>query len=179
MFFISTIIDSVYFGIKLKKRQLRKYNKWTFYFIYFLIISISFVIVKTTLMGVKAFKISYGSMQPTIFADDYINVDKFAFGIRNPFNNRVWIPVNQPQRGDVVVYIFPQDPSKNYIHRVVALPGEKVQIIDKKLYINGLLIEFPQAVYNDPIAAPARDDSGRWSSLRMPFSSWGTIGIIA
>ena len=86
---------------------------------------------------VQAFSIPSGSMQPTLLIGDYLLVNKFTYGLRNPLTNKVWIPIGTPQRGDVVVFIFPQDPSKDYIKRVIGLPGDRIQIINKKVMING------------------------------------------
>ncbi|OHE32261.1 MAG: signal peptidase I, partial [Syntrophobacterales bacterium RIFOXYC2_FULL_60_23] len=99
---------------------------------------------------VQAFSIPSGSMQPTLLIGDYLLVNKFTYGIRNPLTNKVWIPIGTPQRGDVVVFIFPQDPSKDYIKRVVGLPGDRIQIINKKVMINGKVLKTPEAVYDDP-----------------------------
>jgi signal peptidase I len=104
---------------------------------------------------VQAFSIPSGSMLPTLQVGDYLLVNRFSYGIRNPFTNHVWISVGQPQRGDVVVFIFPQDPSKDYIKRVIGLPGDRVQMINKKVFINGKPYETPQAVYDDPLVIPA------------------------
>ena len=98
-------------------------------------------------------------MLPTLLVGDYLLVNKFSYGIRNPFTNKVMIPLGQPQRGDVVVFIFPQDPSKDYIKRVIGLPGDKVQIINKKVYINGKLLETPQARYTDDHPHPGAHPS--------------------
>lgn len=103
---------------------------------------------------VQAFSIPSGSMQPTLLVGDYLLVNKFGYGIRNPFTNQIWIPIGAPQRGDVVVFIFPQDPSKDYIKRIIGLPGERVQVIDKKVYINGKLLQTPQAVNDDATLIP-------------------------
>jgi len=103
---------------------------------------------------VQAFSIPSGSMQPTLLIGDYLLVNKFSYGIRNPYTNKIWIPMGRPQRGDVVVFIFPQDPSKDYIKRVIGLPGDKLQVINKKVYINGRLVETPQAVYADSFVIP-------------------------
>jgi signal peptidase I len=104
---------------------------------------------------IQAFSIPSGSMAPTLLVGDYLLVNKFVYGIRNPFTNKVWIPLSTPKRWDVVVFIFPQDPSKDYIKRVVALPGEKVQIINKKLYIDGQQLETPHAVNTDSTVMPS------------------------
>jgi signal peptidase I len=102
----------------------------------------------------QAFSIPSGSMQPTLLIGDYLLVNKFVYGIRNPFTNKVLIPIDTPQRGDIVVFIFPQDPSKDYIKRVIGLPGDRIQIINKKVYLNGKVYETPQAVYDDPRTIP-------------------------
>jgi signal peptidase I len=103
---------------------------------------------------VQPFSIPSSSMEPTLLVGDYLMVNKFSFGIRNPFTNRIWIQLGKPQRGDVAVFIFPQDPGKDFIKRVLGLPGERVQIINKKLYINGQLTETPQAVFRDNTIIP-------------------------
>ncbi len=104
---------------------------------------------------IQAFSIPSGSMENTLLIGDYLLVNKLSYGIRNPFNNKVVIPTGQPARGDVVVFIFPQDPSKDYIKRVIGLPGDRIQIINKKVYINEKLYETPQAHYEDPLIIPA------------------------
>ena len=104
---------------------------------------------------VQAFSIPSGSMEPTLLIGDYLLVSKFSYGIRNPFNNKVLIPIDTPRRGDVVVFIFPQDTSKDYIKRVIGLPGDRIQVIDKKVFINGKQYETPQAVNDDPMIIPA------------------------
>jgi signal peptidase I len=103
----------------------------------------------------QAFSIPSGSMQPTLLIGDYLLVNKFAYGLRNPLTNRVWIGIGTPQRGDVAVFIFPQDPTKDYIKRVIGLPGDRIQVIDKKVFINGKLYKTPQAVNDDPVMIPA------------------------
>ena len=104
---------------------------------------------------VQAFSIPSGSMQPTLLIGDYLLVNKFSYGIRNPLTNKVWIPLGTPQRGDVVVFIFPQDPSKDYIKRIIGLPGDRIQITNKQVFINGKLFKTPEAVYDDPTVIPA------------------------
>jgi signal peptidase I len=96
---------------------------------------------------VEPFKIPSGSMIPTLKIGDFILVNKFAYGLRAPVTNRVVIPVGHPERGDVMVFRYPVDPSTDYIKRVVGLPGDTVRYDAKRLTINGA----PVAV--DPVSA--------------------------
>jgi signal peptidase I len=86
---------------------------------------------------VEPFKIPSGSMIPTLLIGDFILVNKFTYGIRLPVINKKIIDLNTPQRGDVVVFHYPPDPSVDYIKRVVGLPGDRIDYIHKTLTING------------------------------------------
>jgi signal peptidase I len=86
---------------------------------------------------VEPFRIPSGSMLPTLQSGDLILVNKFTYGLRLPVVDTKVIPIGQPQRGDVMVFRYPVDPSVDYIKRVVGLPGDQVAYLDKKLYING------------------------------------------
>jgi signal peptidase I len=86
---------------------------------------------------VEPFRIPSESMMPTLLKGDFILVNKYTYGIRIPIVNKKVIEVNTLQRGDVVVFRYPPDPSKNYIKRAVGLPGDKVEYRNKHLTING------------------------------------------
>jgi len=92
---------------------------------------------------VQAFKIPSSSMEPTLRVGDYLLVSKFIYGIRIPYTDIKFFQFRKPHRGNVIVFIFPLDPSKDFIKRVIGTEGEKVQIIDKKIYINDKLIDDP------------------------------------
>ncbi len=113
---------------------------------------------------VAAFKIPSGSMLDTLQIGDYILVNKFIYGIKMPFTDDIIIPIKSPQRGDIVVFKYPVDPTKDYIKRVIGVGGDKVEIIDKKVYINDKPLNEPYARYTDRIILPAsvqpRDNFG-------------------
>ena len=85
----------------------------------------------------EPFKIPSGSMIPTLLVGDFILVNKYTYGIRLPVFNKKVVQLNDPQRGDVIVFRYPEDPSIDYIKRVVGLPGDKVVYQNKRLIING------------------------------------------
>jgi len=85
----------------------------------------------------EPFRIPSESMMPTLLVGDFILVNKFTYGIRLPVINKKIIPLNEPKRGDIIVFRYPKDPSIDYIKRVVGIPGDKIVYENKKLYVNG------------------------------------------
>lgn len=97
---------------------------------------------------VEPFRIPSGSMMPTLLVGDFILVNKYAYGIRLPVLDTKVIEVGSPERGDVVVFRYPKDPSVDYIKRVVGLPGDRVGYYNKVIYINGEPVgQVPAGVY--------------------------------
>ncbi len=106
----------------------------------------SIVLIVVTVLAFRStffepFKIPSGSMIPTLLIGDFILVNKFAYGFKVPFSDWFSDPIyltgpERPERGDVIVFKYPKNPDLNYIKRVVGLPGDTVQIIDKVVYIN-------------------------------------------
>ena len=86
---------------------------------------------------VEPFRIPSGSMLPNLYVGDFILVNKYTYGLRMPITNDVIVPMNQPRKGDVVMFQFPPDPSQSYIKRVVGVPGDVVRYENKVLTVNG------------------------------------------
>jgi len=99
---------------------------------------------------VQAFKIPSGSMKPTLQIGDHILVNKFIYGVKIPYLNTVLLPAKKPQRGDIVVFKYPLDPKKDFIKRVIGLPGDAVEIREKVIYINGQRLNHDVGVFSDP-----------------------------
>ncbi|GGC82408.1 signal peptidase I [Vreelandella lutescens] len=86
---------------------------------------------------VEPFQIPSGSMKPTLEVGDFILVNKFSYGLRLPVVHHRFLEVNDPERGDVMVFRFPEEPAVNFIKRVVGLPGDRIRYEGKQLYVNG------------------------------------------
>ncbi len=93
---------------------------------------------------VEPFRIPSGSMMPTLLAGDFILVNKFTYGIRLPALNTKVMEINEPVRGDVVVFRYPKEPSVDYIKRVVGLPGDTISYYGRQIYVNGQLVRQQQ-----------------------------------
>ncbi len=106
---------------------------------------------------IQAFKIPSGSMEPTLLVGDHILVNKFIYGTHIPFTDDVVLPVRAPKRDDVIVFEYPKDESIDFIKRLIGLPGDKVQIINKQVYINGKALDEPYAYHGDPEVLPGNE----------------------
>ncbi len=148
---------------------------------------------------VEPFRIPSGSMIPTLWAGDFILVNKYTYGIRLPVIDAKIIEMGAPQRGDVVVFRYPEKPSIDYIKRIVGLPGDHIAYHDKTVYINGkrasqdsngpytqvstgiplpakLKVESIQEMQHEVVVHPGyqtRLDSGEW---RVPENSYFVMG---
>ena len=98
----------------------------------------------------EPFRIPSGSMMPTLLQGDFIFVKKFSYGLRLPVTETKILETGSPERGDVVVFRLPQDPSVNYIKRVVGLPGDTVAYERHRLTINGELVQLERSVGASP-----------------------------
>lgn len=138
-----------------EKAKLLKQPWWIEYSISFFPVILIVFLLRSFL--VEPFKIPSSSMVPTLLVGDFILVNKYAYGIRLPVANRKLVELGAPERGDVMVFRFPEDPSLDYIKRVVGVPGDRIEYRNKRLLING-------------VALPTRQIDDYLSKERMQFS---------
>ena len=153
-----------------------------------------FLVIRAFL--VEAFKIPTASMEDTLLVGDFLVVNKAVYGAEIPGTSLHLPAFSEPKRGDVIVFTPPHDPGKNYVKRVVGVPGEVIEMRAKKLYVNDLLIDEPYArhldlrrdefhpdmawqanylatVVEEASYRPTRDN---WGSIRVPENSYFVLG---
>ena len=110
---------------------------------------------------VQAFKIPTGSMEPNLLIGDHLLVNKLVFGAYLSGIERTLLPMKEITRGNVIVFKYPEDPERDFIKRVVGLPGEQIEVRHKRVYINGRLLDEPYAHYlEQPPPVPEEIESG-------------------
>ena len=124
-----------------------------------------------------AYKIPSRSMVQTLLVGDHILVNKFLYGVKIPLLRNTIIPVREPKRGEIVVFIFPNDRSKDFIKRVIGVGGDAIEIKNKKIFINGKEYSDSYGIYSDNIIYPAtmqpRDNFG---PITVPKNSIFVMG---
>lgn len=184
LYFLFIVLDAFIGAIKLKEITLKPYNKW---YLYLIIVLISNFTIQPLISAsirqnvAKAYKIPSSAMEPTLLVGDHLIA-----------NMRIY-KKQKPKRGDIVIFEYPMDPSKDFIKRVIGLEGEKVKMIRNKIYINGKLLDdpwgyyekseltkpFEKANYFGPAVVPENSlfvlGDNRYNSLDSRF--WGYVNI--
>jgi signal peptidase I len=110
---------------------------------------------------VQAFKIPSGSMLETLQIGDHLLVNKFIYGVKWPFSDNYAVRGAEPQRGDIVVFKYPNNKSIDYIKRIVGAPGDTVEIRNKQLLLNGRAVNESYTRHSQPaLMLPVRDNYG-------------------
>lgn len=126
---------------------------------------------------VQAFKIPSGSMLPTLLIGDHLLVNKFIYGIRVPFSGKVLVPLKDPKSGDIIVFKFPKDRSIDYIKRVVGVPGDKIEVKNKKVYRNDKLAEDPFAHFTSTTILPGSvSPKDNFGPITVPEGKYFVMG---
>jgi signal peptidase I len=116
----------------------------------------------------EPFRIPSDSMMPTLLDGDFIFVNKYAYGLRLPVINSKIVGIGEPQRGDVIVFRLPSDPSTNYIKRLIGLPGDHIAVRDDVLYVNGQKIDVQlNGLYQGVGQSGARNPGARLGTERL------------
>ncbi len=162
-------------------------GRWTWEWVKSLVIAFAlFLLVRTFV--IEAFRIPTASMENTLLVGDFLLVNKAVYGAQVP-GTHVHLPAfGDPERGDVVVFVPPHDPDRNYVKRLVGLPGDTVAMRDKVLYVDGRAVPEPYAIHADPLDAHA--PSMRWQldyladpsqklRYRPSRDNWGPIVVPA
>jgi len=126
---------------------------------------------------VQAFKIPSGSMEDTLAIGDHILVNKFLYGTKIPFTDKRILNIRDPRRGDVIVFEYPEDPSKDFIKRVIGTPGDVIEEKDKKVYVNGQPYVNPHEVHKENDLIP-REQNPRdnFGPVKVPAGSYFVMG---
>jgi signal peptidase I len=112
-----------------------------------LLVTVILALFGTTFV-VQAFKIPSPSMEPTLLVGDHLLVNKFLYGGRGAWYDRL-LPYREIERGDIIVFRFPYDDHIHYVKRVIGIPGDRIKIVDQQLYINGKPAEEPYKVHDE------------------------------
>ena len=133
------------------------------------------LVIRTYL--VQAFKIPSGSMEDTLAIGDHLLVSKFMYGTKIPFADTRILTIRDPRQGDVIVFEYPEDPSKDFIKRVVGVPGDVVEGKDKKVYVNGTHYQNPHEVHKEKDIIPKEmNPRDTFGPVTVPPDSYFVMG---
>jgi signal peptidase I len=130
---------------------------------------------------VQAFKIPTGSMENNLLIGDHLLVNKFVFGPAPLAIGRAVLPVRAPRRGDIVVFKYPDEPDRDFIKRIIGLPGETVELRNKKVYINGQPIDEPYVHFLSPPSSDYQEVTSydvreRYGPVTVPPNQYFVMG---
>jgi signal peptidase I len=132
---------------------------------------------------VQAFKIPTGSMEENLLIGDHLLVNKFIYGPTASSIERALLPIGTVKRDDVVVFKYPEEPDRDFIKRVIGLPGETVEVREKKVYVNGKPLDEPFVHFLEPISDTSQfrevtsfDVRERYGPVTVPANQYFVMG---
>jgi signal peptidase I len=128
---------------------------------------------------VQAFKIPTGSMENNLLIGDHLLVNKFVFGPTAGGLERAVLPIREIRRGDIVVFKFPNEPERDFIKRVIGLPGDTLELRNKKVFINGVPLDEPYVHFLEPASegeSTSFDVRERYGPVRVPPEQYFVMG---
>lgn len=169
------------------RRVARSVGRWTWEWVKSLVIALALFLVIRTFV-IEAFRIPTASMESTLLVGDFLLVNKAVYGAQVPGTAMRLPALGEPDRGDIVVFVPPHEPTKNYVKRLLGLPGDTLAMREKVLYLNGEPVTEPYAQHGDPLDVHA--PGMRWQlghlvapAERMRYrptrDNWGPIVVPA
>lgn len=141
-----------------------------------IIIAVLLALVIRTYL-VQAFKIPSGSMEDTLAIGDHLLVNKFVYGTKVPFADKRVLTIRDPRRGDVIVFEYPEDPSKDFIKRVIGVPGDVIEGKEKKVYVNGVPYENLHEMHKEKDVIPKEmNPRDTFGPVTVPADSYFVMG---
>ena len=141
-----------------------------------IVIAILLALVIRTFI-VQAFKIPSGSMEDTLAIGDHLLVNKFIYGSKIPLTDKRVLKIRDPRQGDVIVFEYPEDPSKDFIKRVVGVPGDVVEVKAKRVYVNGKIYDNPHEVHKEnEIIPPEANPRDFKAPITVPANCYFVMG---
>lgn len=129
---------------------------------------------------IQAYKIPSGSMEPTLLVGDHLLVNRMSYVVKVPFTDAVIFNTGKPKRGDIIVFRYPEDPTKDYIKRVIATEGETIEIRNKRIFLNGKRIEDQWGHFKHDNALPQGFlpfiDKDNMPPVEVPKDSYFVLG---
>jgi signal peptidase I len=126
---------------------------------------------------IQAFRIPSESMKDTLLVGDFLFVNKFEYGPKIPFTHVRLPGLHEPRRGDVIVFQFPQDPTKDFIKRCIATGGQTVEVREKRVSVDGEPLREPYVVHTDPNVRPAGYDyRDNYGPFTVPAGTFFMMG---
>jgi signal peptidase I len=125
---------------------------------------------------IQAFKIPSGSMIPTLLIGDHILVNKFIYGTKIPFSDKSILLFKKPEKGDIIVFKYPEDPKKDFIKRVIATGGDTLEERNKIIYVNGKEVQESYAYHGDSFIRPRGDPRDNFGPLIIPENKVFVMG---
>ena len=132
---------------------------------------------------VQAFKIPTGSMEENLLIGDHLLVNKFVFGATETALERAILPIGTIKRRDIIVFKYPEEPERDFIKRVIGLPGETVEVREKKVYVNGTALDEPYVHFLAPPSGPSEfhevtsfDVRERYGPVTVPPDHYFVMG---
>ena len=138
-----------------------------------LLVALALALVIRTFV-VQAFKIPSESMLNTLLVGDHLLASKFAYGVKIPFTDKYIYEGAAPERGDIIIFQYPNDPSVDYIKRVVGVPGDVIEVRDKQLYRNGLPVKEEYIRHTDPHGMESLRDN--YAPVTVPDGKYFVMG---